>query len=158
MNQRRKGFTLVELLVTIAIIVILISLILVGVYRVKEHARMVATKTEIEQIETAWKAYLDDYRVFPPDAITEMDEPTVDILSGRDTANNKRSFQYLDLRPGETEMIDAWGNVYQVRLDDDYDNRVSVPGVGVLNRRVAAWSYGPDGEADTEDDIRTWDN
>ena len=156
--DKRKGFTLIELLVSVAIIVILISLVLGAVYLFRQKATRVSVKAELDQIEVAWKTYLDDYRVFPTDVITEMDVATVDIISGRDVAKNPRRFQYLDVPPTMTDMTDPWGGIYQLRLDDDYDNRVSVPGVGVLNRRVAAWSHGPDGSANTEDDVRSWEN
>ena len=157
--KNNSGFTLIELLVVIAILMILMSLILSGVFAVKRFARAAAVRTQMDQVETAWKAYYDDYRAFPNSpAITVMDAAALDILRGTDTVLNPRAIQYLDIdiEPGE-DLVDFWGTIIHVVLDTDNNNRVTVPGE-VIRRRVATWSYGPDGVwgSDKDDDIITW--
>ncbi len=157
--KNKSGFTLIELLVVIAILMILMSLILTGVFAVKRYARIAAVRTQMDQVETAWKAYFDDYRAFPSSpTITVMDVAALDILRGTDSVLNPREIQYLDIDIDPTEdLVDFWGTIIHIALDTDNDNKVTVPGE-VIRRRVATWSYGPDGVwgSDKDDDIITW--
>jgi len=52
-RSRNSAFTLVELLIVIAIIGVLVSLVSVGVMKALEKGKMVAARTEISQLEAA---------------------------------------------------------------------------------------------------------
>jgi prepilin-type N-terminal cleavage/methylation domain-containing protein len=60
----RKGFTLIELLVVIAIIAILAALLFPIFQRAREQARKTACRSNIRQIVTAIRMYLDDNNGF----------------------------------------------------------------------------------------------
>lgn len=62
----RAGFTLVELLVVIGIIVILMSLLLTAIPAVKEASRKLEAKNMVNQITVAANAYYTEYAKFPP--------------------------------------------------------------------------------------------
>ena len=62
----RAGFTLVELLVVIGIIVILMSLLLTAIPAVKEASRKLEAKNMVNQIAVACNAYYTEYAKFPP--------------------------------------------------------------------------------------------
>jgi prepilin-type N-terminal cleavage/methylation domain-containing protein/prepilin-type processing-associated H-X9-DG protein len=57
-----RGFTLVELLVVVAIIAVLIALLLPALSAVKERARRAYCGSNLRQIALAHQMYLDDYQ------------------------------------------------------------------------------------------------
>ena len=72
---RQIYFTLVELLITIAIIMILASLLLPGIRNAKNAAKNILCKNNLKQINYAFEGYRSDYNgLFPP--ILEMGTPS----------------------------------------------------------------------------------
>jgi prepilin-type N-terminal cleavage/methylation domain-containing protein/prepilin-type processing-associated H-X9-DG protein len=68
--KRRTAFTLIELLIVIAIIGILISLMLPAVNSAREAARKIQCANKIRQIGLALHHYASDKNKFPPGATT----------------------------------------------------------------------------------------
>jgi prepilin-type N-terminal cleavage/methylation domain-containing protein/prepilin-type processing-associated H-X9-DG protein len=65
-REAKAGFTLIELLVVIAIIAILAALLLPALARAKASARRVQCMSNLHQIGTALRQYVDDYKSYPP--------------------------------------------------------------------------------------------
>ena len=111
----------------------------------------------------ALNSYLDDYRQWPATLTGRTsyttDETTINILSGRNTNANPRGFQYLGLPPEQTELRDPYGNLYNVKLDEDYDQRITL-GSEPHKARAIVWSNGEDGinNFGRGDDITSWQN
>lgn len=81
----RGGFTLVELLVVMAIIVLLVALLLPAVQRAREAARRTQCANNLKQVALANHTYFNTWNSFPPGWVegrfdTDPDEPGVQLL------------------------------------------------------------------------------
>ena len=136
-STRQRGFTLIELMVVLAIIGVLAALIVPNVLGRADDARITAARTDVGNLMQALKLYKLDNQRFPT---TEQGlnalilKPTTEPVPG----NWK---PYLDKLPS-----DPWGRPYQ------YLN----PGI---KGEVDVLSFGADGQAGGEGnnaDIGSW--
>jgi len=122
-NNKRKGFTLIEIMVVLVIIGIMAALIVPNVLGRAEDARKIAAKSDISTIMNALKLYNLDNMRYPTnqqglDAL--VNKPTVAPIP-----NSYKDGGYLSKLP-----LDPWGNQYQ------YQN----PG---KHGEVDVYTYGP---------------
>ncbi len=135
--RKQRGFTLIELMVVLAIIGILASLVVPNILGRADDARMTAAKTDVGNLMQALKLYKLDNQRFP------TAEQGLQALVSKPTTEpvptNWKS--YLDKLP-----TDPWGKPYQ------YLN----PG---LKSEVDVMSWGADGQTGGEGvnaDIGSW--
>ena len=67
----RAGFTVVELLVAIAIIGLLLALLLPAINSARESARRLACQNNLKQLILATSNYYDAHRVFPLGCVSD---------------------------------------------------------------------------------------
>ncbi|MEI8020689.1 MAG: DUF1559 domain-containing protein [Schlesneria sp.] len=72
-KQARKGFTLIELMVVIAVIAVLVALILPTIQQARDTARRTQCKNNLRQIGLALQNYCDIYGRFPPGYVASSD-------------------------------------------------------------------------------------
>jgi len=65
--KNTKGFTLVELLIVVAIISLLSSIVLVSMKKAREKARDSVRKQDLKTIQMALELYWDKYEKYPPE-------------------------------------------------------------------------------------------
>lgn len=65
-TYKKKGFSLIELLVAIAVIATVIGLALPNFLGARSRARDTRRKGELNQLKTALQLYYNDYKIFPP--------------------------------------------------------------------------------------------
>lgn len=70
-QQHQSGFTIIELLVTIAIIAILVSLLLPAIQEAREAARKTECRNHLKQIGLALHSFESAHRVFPASGWTQ---------------------------------------------------------------------------------------
>jgi len=135
--KRQRGFTLIELMVVLAIIGVLAALVVPNVLNRADDARVTAAKTDVGNLMNALKLYRLDNQTYP------TAEQGLNALVAKPTAGptplNWKS--YIDKLPN-----DPWGRPYQ------YMN----PGV---KGEVDVLSLGADGQPGGEGknaDIGSW--
>ncbi|QDU59488.1 hypothetical protein Pan216_03160 [Planctomycetes bacterium Pan216] len=69
MGNRRRAFTLVELLVVIAVIGVLVSLLLPAVQQAREAARRSQCANKLRQLAVALHSYAETHQVLPPSSV-----------------------------------------------------------------------------------------
>ena len=158
-RRMRKGFTLIELLVVIAIILVLAGLLLPAFSYAREVAKKTRARSEVKQLDTAFKAVLSDYRSWVNAAIgpyasgQDVNSTLVAYLRG----GNTKGTVYMEFDQAATNnagsFIDPWSQVYQVALGT---GSLTPSGYGTVYRDVAAWSKGKNGNSGDSDDVTSW--
>lgn len=135
--RKQRGFTLIELMVVLAIIGILASLVVPNILGRADDARVTAAKTDVGNLMQALKLYKLDNQRFP--TAEQGLQALVTKPSTEPVPTNWKN--YLDKLPA-----DPWGRPYQ------YLN----PG---LKAEVDVMSWGADGQTGGEGvnaDIGSW--
>ncbi len=125
-DHPQAGFTLIEIMVVIAIIGILATLIVPKIMGRPDEARVTAAKHDLATISQALKLYRLDIGRYPT---TEQGlKALVERPSSEPVPQNWKNGGYLDRLPN-----DPWGNPYQY----------AIPGT---KGEVDLFSYGADGK------------
>ena len=134
-NMKTKGFTLVELLLVLAILAILAGVILPKFVGRTEQARQAAAKTDIHMLEAALDAFEVDTGRYP------SSEEGLGALTNEPSGLKNWHGPYLK----RDTWNDPWGNPYQYV----YPGTHSKSGYDL-------YSFGPDGHEGGGDDVDNW--
>jgi general secretion pathway protein G len=137
-NRRRDGFTLMEVLLVLVILVVLASFAAFEITSAKRKSDIDAAKSQIGLLEPALDMYQLAIGAYPT---TAQGLDALRTAPGDLPNAAKWDGPYLK----KSVPLDPWKNAYQyaspgTHNTDGYD----------------VWSYGPDGQSGTEDDIGNW--
>jgi len=151
----QSGFTLLEMLVVIAIISMLAGLLMTGVTAARRKAAQRRTSLMLQRIATAVENYELDFGDYPDGCGDEVSGSLLYIALTTQEMNGP----YLELQQSELadqdfdgvkEIVDVWGHPIRYTHHKFYDGE---PGRGKF--RIS--SLGRDGRPDTRDDLTNWD-
>jgi prepilin-type N-terminal cleavage/methylation domain-containing protein/prepilin-type processing-associated H-X9-DG protein len=83
-NVRRRGFTLIEMLVVLAVVGVLIALLLPAVQSAREAARRIQCTNNLKQIALGMHSYVGVYGAFPPGYVSTIFAPINIYVGGED--------------------------------------------------------------------------
>jgi general secretion pathway protein G len=173
-RRRAAGFSLMELVVVVAIIVVLAALTMVGMSFINAKQARDKAKLQVKLLDLAIEDYHSDNKTYPPhqdaeglkgdevlykylyyDGFQAKDEGGTIYLKELDPENNTKGGQaWMQGKDAQAQIVDPWGNPYRYRSGDAPDAR---------NPDFDVFSCGPDGKThadpknkDSLDDIGNW--
>jgi type II secretory pathway pseudopilin PulG len=180
------GFSRYEVCFVLAILLAIISLAIPAWLDARQRQRVRKTYSEMRMLVSAATQYNLEYRLWPVDheiAATHRDvryglsrpnARVMHMLQGVDGPGNRAhqanalqiDFIAMVSRPGDFlrynaagEAIDPWGRPYHIAVDANYDGITTIEESSydaVIGDGVLVWSNGPDGKAETGDDLKSW--
>jgi len=144
MNRRwtaRSAFTLIEVLIVIAIIVALTGLVGLALFSKQKEAKTGLAQADLNTISAAMKSFRLKYERWPTD--TEG----IEVLWNKEKLDPDADQSKWSKELQKPMPMDRWGEPWNYRPvsehgdDDEFD----------------LWSNGPDKEEGTPDDIVSWD-
>lgn len=133
-RRARAGFTLMEVLLVLAILVILGGIVTMTFTKVFSGANVDGVKGQIHALETPIDLYWKDMKAYPTSLQALVTAPA-------DVDASKWQGPYLQ----KALPPDPWGGEYKIRVPGTYNpNSYDV------------WSAGPDRVDGTADDIGNW--
>ncbi|MEO2016913.1 MAG: DUF1559 domain-containing protein [Fuerstiella sp.] len=97
-KQRKRAFTLIEMLVVITIIAILVALLLPAIQQAREAARRVQCKNNLTQLSIAMHNYQSSFSCLPPGVVNETG-PIQNVEDGYHMSWLVQAMPMLDQRP-----------------------------------------------------------
>ncbi len=167
-NLPRQGFTLVEMLVVLAILVLLVGMVAPRVLKSQKKADASNAKAQIGMFRTCLDRYAIDMKTYPsteqglnalikkPEGDAGSAEPAAAAApvdgeksgAGGESSSGPSSGWDGPYVNQDSIPKDPWGNAYQYEYPPTH-GQGEYPDI---------WSLGPDGQDGTEDDIVSWSN
>ncbi len=181
-NKSNRAFTLIELLIVIAIIAILVGLLFPAIQAVMRKAEKANAQAALQRVDVAFHLRKNEYGNYgcTDSNSVPMDAAATSLLTGKTSAGtgvwlgNPRGIQFF-VPASQKELnaagalVDPWGNPVYVKFDTEGVGTVTEPwktgGVyKTIPGTLLVFSAGPDGQIDfttsdaavNADNIATW--
>ncbi|WP_299464069.1 type II secretion system protein GspG [uncultured Gimesia sp.] len=138
-KQKRRGFTLLEMLIVLGIILVIAAMVVPNLLGSQKKANIKATRASIHNLEQAFKLYAAENNGEYPQGGQEQ----IQVLLEPASNDGKVADPFIESMP-----LDAWGQVFQY----EYPNNKS------KSTKPAIWSSGPNqqDENGSGDDVNNW--
>jgi len=181
---RKDGLAWPEVLLVLALVLMMASIFIPVMLEIRNRQRSAAVYSDMKILISAAMRLNQEYRVWPSyDASprgdvhygdTRSNASVLNILQAVDGVGNEQhqanpsrinfieqvSKQASPLKFNEKrELVDPWGEPYQMVFDSNYDNICSMEGSiygSVIGQGVVIWSKGPDRKSESDDDLLSW--
>jgi len=141
-HPRRAGFTILELLIVIGILLAIGSLVLVNVLGASEKADLKLARAQLQAFENALETFRVEMKRWP------TEEEGLAVLWSKDALSSEEDqAKYGGPYLKEPKPKDTWGNEWIFRA----------PSTMIEGANFDIVSIGPDGQEGTEDDISNHD-
>ncbi len=141
-SHARKGFTLAEMMVVIAIIGIIMALVGPGIYSALKKAEIGSAKTLLKNIKSGVTRYQMDIHQWPAKLIDLVKKPK--NLDER--LSKKWSGPYVGEQGIKEVPLDPWDGKIEYKLTPNTSHPYEL------------WSYGPNGKGSLKEEwINVWD-
>lgn len=157
LRRNAGGFTLVELLVVISIIVVLAAMTFAGINIALQKQKRLETQTNATALVQALEGYYNEYNHLPDFGIQGDEARTegqsgselLTILLGKEevtkSMQNKKQIHFLTAKETNTKakggllyakggssaapegLYDAWGNAFYIKIDTEYKGEITDP-------------------------------
>jgi len=142
--NRKRAFTIVELLTVMSIIVILISLLVPALNMVKRYARDVKQRAQFHSIGVALDLFHGEFDDYPPSDAQDTAAPPVDYCGAMKLAEAMVGQDLLGLHPSSVFRSDGRNPALPAPYDDLYPSSLDLTTpVHVENVRARKGPYLP---------------
>ena len=136
---RRRGFTLLEVLMVVVILGILAAVVVPNLFQGQAIAEIGAAKSSMKGIESALNLYRIAMGAYPEELRQLVEAP-----DDEEEARKWGKDGYIE----EKNLVDPWGEEWYYRGPEDAEENAGKFDLG---------SNGPDKEWGTEDDLKNWE-
>jgi hypothetical protein len=106
-------------MVVLVVVSVLVGLLFPAVLRAREKARINRAKSEVFELQKAWKIFSINYPDAPLTRYRSMDAATTLVLAGGSGGGvNSNGFAFMEFNREQLEdgFEDPWGRIYQLGL------------------------------------------
>ncbi len=144
MNTRRLGarggFTLIEIMIVITIIVLLGAIVGISLFAQRDEAKVGIVTAQMQQIEQALKQFRFDFDRYP------TDQEGLAVLWSKEALDQETPQEKWKKYLEKPIPTDNWGQAWGYRQVSEHGDESIYD----------LWSNGPDKEQGSEDDITSW--
>lgn len=138
----RAGFTLIEMLVVLAILVLIMSMVGPRILGSRKKANVNAAKSQIGMLRASLETYEVDMKGFP-----STEQGLVALIESPESEGGKSAWDGPYINKSALPK-DPWGREYQYEYPPTHGKDSNYPDI---------WSLGEDGEDSTDDDVVSWE-
>ncbi|MFZ4573956.1 MAG: type II secretion system major pseudopilin GspG [Phycisphaerales bacterium] len=137
----RRGFSLIEVMIVILIVLAIGGLVAYNVMGAKEKADARLGKIQLQEIQKALRQFKVTQKRYP------TEEEGIQVLWSKEAITDEEATKLWEKLLEKPMPKDSWGNEWGYRQVSEHGDE----------SMYDLWSYGPDRVEGTEDDITSWE-